>query len=513
MSHPTPSTFRQRLLVQVGGKTVPLASILALFQGEALVALDAAIMAVATGQQPKFRKFYLEWTKGCAKTTLIASSLLFCIIFLERPVEIRVGAGDQEQAAEARLVIRQFLRDNFWLNALVKVDNWIISSLKDNGSRIVIVTADPKTQHGGRPFISWMDEFVHCDSEDFYDALLANQAKVPDGLTIVSSNSGILGTWQHKRREYYRQSRDWFFHARTEPAPWISPRDLAELEATMPKGQFLRFFKGVWCASEESAITEDDLLAAITLDGPMLRPEPGYQFFAGVDIGVRKDHSAVVMIARDLTRRLRLARVYSWDPRRMGGEVNLTIVKDTIKELHQQFSPVFFFDRSEMALMAQELAAEGVYMTEASFAGVGASEMAQALISAFTQKAIDLFPDEALLNDIRKLELQLRPTGWKLSAARDKTGHADRGIALALALLAAKNAPGAVLLPSPEELRDVQQEVAKHIGAAALQKRFEAGLSAGRVVDDDDEDDIGWTFQSSASGRRGGGGRGYLGRG
>jgi predicted phage terminase large subunit-like protein len=69
-------------------------------------------------------------------------------------------------------------------------------------------------------------------------------------------------------------------------------------------------------------------------------------------------------------------------------------------------------------------------------------------------------------------------------------------------------------VPDADEMAAAWEESARVLRATSAQKRFEAGLSAaGRVVDDDDEDDIGWTFQSSASGRRGGSGRGYLGRG
>lgn len=498
----SPGLFRQRLVVRAGNRTAPLVEVLAPFQAEALAALDTGLRAVAAGESPPVKKFMLEWTKGCAKTTLIAASLLWLLTFTRRAIEVRIGAGDQEQAGESRLVVKQLIRDNPWLADLVQVDNWQVTN-KATGSRIVIVSADAKTQHGSRPSATFVDEMVHIDSEDFFDALIANQAKVPDGLLIVATNCGILGTWQHKRVEYYRQSPDWFFHSRPEPAPWISPRDLAELSATMPAGQFARLFKGVWSAGSDLAIQEADIQAALILPGPMGERDPDYRYFAGVDVGIVHDHAAVVLIGRhQRTHRLRLCRVLSWAPPR-GGKINLEVVQSSILALHRQFYPQFMYDKYEMELMVQQLSRQGVWFQPASFSGSAAQEMANSLLEAFGSRSIDLFPHEELVNDLRKLELILKPAGWRLSAARDKSGHADRGIALCLALLAARESPASGPSVPGEEMIEVLAEAAaaesRWSPAAALQRRQRdserrGSLAYGRFSDDEDEAD-GWSRQ------------------
>src|SRR5262249_3530432 len=89
-------------------------------------------------------------------------------------------------------------------------------------------------------------------------------------------------------------------------------------------------------------------------------------------------------------------------------------------------------------LLAQILGDQGVRSELVPFVGKSLNEMASNIIEAFTDRTIDLFPCEALMDDLRRLQLKETPSGWRLVPARTSSGHGDRATALALAVLAAK---------------------------------------------------------------------------
>ena len=81
-----------------------------------------------------------------------------------------------------------------------------------------------------------------------------------------------------------------------------------------------------------------------------------------------------------------------------------------------------------------------------SFTGQGATEMASTLLECFRSRVLDLYPDEDLMRDLGRLSIQERPSGgYRLSGTRDEHGHADRAMALAIALPLAWQAIGEVV--------------------------------------------------------------------
>jgi hypothetical protein len=59
------------------------------------------------------------------------------------------------------------------------------------------------------------------------------------------------------------------------------------------------------------------------------------------------------------------------------------------------------------------------------------------LLDAFANRRIALYPHADLTRDLLRLRVQETLRGYKLTAVRDDSGHADRAMALAFALPAA----------------------------------------------------------------------------
>jgi phage FluMu gp28-like protein len=88
----------------------------------------------------------------------------------------------------------------------------------------------------------------------------------------------------------------------------------------------------------------------------------------------------------------------------------------------------------QAVLMAEQLTAGGIRCHPLSFNVKNLDLMARDLLEVFQNRWIRLFRDEALLADLYRLNVIERPQGFRLDAKRDKTGHADRATALAMAI-------------------------------------------------------------------------------
>jgi len=160
---------------------------------------------------------------------------------------------------------------------------------------------------------------------------------------------------------------------------------------------------------------------------------------AGLDLGINRDHSALVILAADPTRGLvELANLQSWDPADYGGKVDLIEIRHTVKRAFEFYRFTGCkYDFWQCEYMAQELRAEGVPMSATKLPAADLNLITRSLLDAFSNRRITLYPHEGMTRDLLRLRVKETLTGFKLTAVRDDSGHADRAMALALALPAA----------------------------------------------------------------------------
>jgi phage FluMu gp28-like protein len=60
--------------------------------------------------------------------------------------------------------------------------------------------------------------------------------------------------------------------------------------------------------------------------------------------------------------------------------------------------------------------------------------MATTILSVFKNRTLAMYRDADVIRDLMRLSIVERPSGFKLTATRDKMGHADRAIAIAIGL-------------------------------------------------------------------------------
>jgi hypothetical protein len=468
-----PTAYRAALTIPAARGPAKLSDVTAEYQAGDFATMDQAFLALAEGRKPEPGRIWLERTKGASKDTDLAVMLLWLLAFSPRPLACQVGAADLDQADELRKAAKGILRLNTWLSAFVDVQSWSLVNERTD-SRCDIIAADVAGSHGARPDLLILNELSHVAKQEFAENLMDNAAKVPHGVVCIATNAGFVPSWQWNWRENARTSPRWFFSAYDRPAPWL---ELAEIEEARRRNhpiRFARLWQGVWVRGTGDALSADDIQAAITLPLPTLTPpstampadlyrqlagEPQTDFetvfYAGLDLGISRDHAALVI--GGLRRgRVRLASVQSWAPP-YGGKIDLAMVQDAVLAAHQHFC-LFrcFFDPHQAELMAQNLLREGVPMEAVPFTVPSLQDMATALLERFTSRQVDLFPDEGLIADLHALRLIDRGTSFRLDAPRNSAGHGDRGTAFVLMLLAAERYPAVPYIEQPNEVRVIR---------------------------------------------------------
>jgi phage terminase large subunit-like protein len=122
-------------------------------------------------------------------------------------------------------------------------------------------------------------------------------------------------------------------------------------------------------------------------------------------------------------------------------------VEQAVLRAHRAFDlKAVGYDPHQAALMSQRLELQKVRMQEMVFTGKNLDLMASTLLDVFRTRRITMFEDKILLADLGKLCIEERPFGYKLTAIKDEFGHADRAIALSIALPLAVEQAGVVPL-------------------------------------------------------------------
>ena len=433
-----PVEYRRRLLIDTNRATRLLAAAADGWQQADFEALDPGWRrCVGKSNGPCVQRAYLERARGHSKTNDIAVMATWALIAAPHPITGVVAAGDLDQARLLRDGIDRLVKNNPWLGLLLTVRNYRIVN-RITASVCDIVASDAATNYGLTPDFLVCDELTHWHKAEMWDTMFSSAAKRANCMVVLISNAGVgQGTsWQWRVRESARNSPDWYFSRLDGPqASWISEKQLAEQRAMLPASAFRRLWLNEWVRGTGDALEPADIEACCVLDGPPNPPESDWTHIQGLDLGIKHDHAALVVLAcKPGAGKVRLAHVQSWKPP-AGGEVDLIAVERAVAECSQKFSStVTFYDPHQCALMAQRLRKAGFRMEEQPFLGQHLNRMASSILQVFSSRRIELYRDEDLVADLLRLTIVEKSYGYKLEAVSDEFGHADRAIALAIAL-------------------------------------------------------------------------------
>jgi hypothetical protein len=314
--------------------------------------------------------------------------------------------------------------------------------------------------------------------------LFNNADGVAEGMVVIATNAGYRGTKQEVMRNNALacQTADgitklrWKVLVWDKPAPWHTKAVLADAKSRNTPSEFARLWYGKWVSGKGDALAEDDIDRCLACHvGPINEPEDGWQYLAGMDLGVSHDHAAIVVVGvNQLAQRMRIAWMRGFEPKEKPDdpsrrEVNLIEVKNTLVDAFEVFKLQYVgYDPTEARLMAQQLKRLRVPMQEMLFSSPkNQQDMAAALVQAVSGKILIIEEREndprkndkrtkkmkepqpvnldctlegyedsegRLRRDFGKLKVVRKAYGYKLEATSDEYGHADVGVALAIVL-------------------------------------------------------------------------------
>jgi len=208
-----------------------------------------------------------------------------------------------------------------------------------------------------------------------------------------------------------------------------------------------------WATGEDRLTTEADLEACVTLDGPQ-DAESEARYAIGVDLGLRRDRTAVAVCHRADDGRIVLDRLGVWRGSRLRA-VRLEEVERWIETAARDYNDAqVVIDPYQAEGLAQRLEGSGVRVELHPFTSASVARLAGTLFGLLRDRRLALPDDEELLDELRHVRIrETSPGVYRLD--HDAGRHDDRAIALALAaatLQREPDAPGPITtMPSPWE--------------------------------------------------------------
>jgi len=418
------------------------------FQRKAFASLADALHSLKAGKRPVCRRYWIERTKKGSKDTDIACAVLWLIAFVDRPFLIQVCAANSKQAGIIEDRALAIIHYNPWLRDHIDVVEGCIRSkrMPREVKCQIEATGSAGAAQGPTPDLLILNELVHVEKWPVMRAHMNNADGVPRGLAVIVTNAGIKGSPAWVWRQNAIRATNWRSLIYSEPAPWISPHDMADAKARDPVGsEYRRLWKGKWVAGMGDAVDEETLEACFRMDGPHLGPVPGCQYLAGLDLGVTHDHAGLAVVAVNERKHLiSIAYIRGWVPvahSAAGGkkEVDIRSVRESCVEVRKRFNVQWFgYDPAAGgSFLAQELRELGVPMVEVRFSSTSLTAMAEAFVTAVSDGRLECYDDEEgrLRRDFSKFNIEHRPpSNYKLVALSDDSGHADVGTAVVITL-------------------------------------------------------------------------------
>ena len=443
------------------------------FQVEGFTALAPSLYAVRDGRMPPIRRFWFERTKKAAKDSDIAACLLWLMAYPVRPVLAQVCAANQKQAGIIKRRASDLLHYNPWLQEHVQIQQNKILNVNRMGEVVIEATDASGGAHGETPDLLILNELVHVARWQAMKDHFNNADGVPRGVVIVSTNAGIKGTQAEVWRktalasdvEKHKDGR-WCVQIWNTPCPWLDKQDVEEARKRDPIGaDFARLFRGQWVSGIGGAVTEDVIDRAFRLQGETRKPEVGWLYVAGLDLGISHDHSGVVLLGvNEQEQLIKVCRLRGFVPEVPNDKKVLEVDSEAVEryclDLFEMFHPRWFgYDpNAGGSFMAQRLRRRGVPMRELSFSSTSnQTAMATAFVTSMNDNKLLCYedPEGRLRRDFGKFNIRHDPPSkYKLVAVSDDHGHADVGVALVICLPEAISMLGYSLFGPSDSLTD-----------------------------------------------------------
>lgn len=397
--------------------------------------------------------------RGMSKTTDVAGIVLV-LLLTEAPTgsASHVYAADEEQAALLMLALVGFVQRS-GLSAQLRVGARTVTNTT-TGAMLTIETSDGASALGKRPWLQVVDELAAwpntLNHQTLWSAIVSAVPKVPGSRLLVITTAGSpvgIGARVWAEAE---QSRHWHTSREPGPAPWWSPDDIEATHASLTAAEWRRLILCEWAEGDDALTSPEDVEAAIRPGDAVLAPKRGVEYVAALDVGTRKDLTALAVGHSEQRENGRVAvidRVLYWRPSDRGGRVDLAEVEVSVARVCREYGAKLRFDRMQAEQLTQNLSRAGLRVEEYMFTAAGANRLARSLWGALRDRALSL-PDDAELRT-EFLTTRLVETGPSTVKLQNPSGHHDdivTAVGMVVADLADRPALGRAAIHMPRDL-------------------------------------------------------------
>lgn len=380
-----------------------------------------AVLVAAAGEPGGLRRQFNLRGRGMSKTTDVAA-LALVLLLTKAPARSRshAYAVDSDQSA-ILLDTLQGLAERSGLMGLVTIDARTVTVRKSHAT-LTIESADGASAFGLRPWLTVVDELGVWPSTENYrklwSAIISAVPKRPDSLLLVIGTAGSpigLGArvWTDATDA---ASTHWRATKRPGPAPWWSEADIAATRADLTASEWRRLILCEFAEGDDALTSPEDVAAVIRPGSTTLAPRRGVEYVAALDVGTRRDLTALAVghvESRAAGRVVVVDRVMYWRPGHQPGDthtpgasgftlaarVDLAEVEASTLRICKEYSVSRLrFDRMQAEQLTMNLERQGIKTDEFVFSTSGANRLARALWGALRDRALDL-PDDDELRD------------------------------------------------------------------------------------------------------------------
>lgn len=388
--------------------------------------------------------------KNGKSTTAALIALYMLLADGEHEPEVYGAAADKDQARLVFNQVKKFVNRSPDLSRELKVYRDAIER-RDGQGVYQVLAADAASAHGLNAHAVIFDEIWNQRSYALWEALTHSPAR-RQPLHFCITYAGYDQRKGSLLYDLYQRGLAgtdpgmlfvWFDGSEANPASWITPKYLEQQQRRLPEHIYKRLHLNSWTSGSGSFLTRADVDAALDPELGNTQAAQGQLYFAGVDLGLVNDATAVVVVHRDpLTDKVITDHIQTFKGSPTSPVV-LAQVENHLLAIHQNFDRLglLSMDPYQAVSILQRLRERGLPVESFNFTPANITRLTQNLFQLFKDQRISLFEHDDLVNELLTVKVVEKSYGLRID--HDHGKHDDHVIALGMAALAAVEAPTA----------------------------------------------------------------------
>ena len=415
-----------------------------LFEAER-VFLKHAFTPTPDGDLP-YREILWSCIKKSGKSTFGALCLLYTIICLGGPYsESYIISNDLSQSQDRIFSSAAHIVE---ASPLIKAETTARRITFSNGSFIEALPADYRGAAGVEPAMVIADEtwgFSTEASRRLYEECTWTPTRKPS-VRMVTSYAGFLGesklledlvnrglSGKRIAKDVYVQPGLIAFVSHERIAPWQTAAWIEEARRSTRPSAFLRQYRNEFAAAESQFIPIKEWDATVNKDLKPALVNTRLPVWAGLDLGVEHDSTALVAVAWD-GGNIRLVEHRVFTP--AGGTLDIEgTAEAAVLSLRSRYALMaVYYDPWQAINLAQQLGRQGVNMQEWGQTVGNLSMMATNLLDLIRHRQLVTYPAPDLREAIQKTVVVESARGMRLGKNK-ASDRVDPIVALAMACI------------------------------------------------------------------------------